>query len=90
MSGGRWIYGHNNLFEAATDIEKMAARNPYDDDAETLAEFTRAVYVMRKAAIYWRRIDWLVSADDGPDSFKRRLREELQALEDGTFSVNIF
>lgn len=85
MSGGHWNYGHDNLFEAARQIEKMAAQNPYGDDAATLAEFSKAASAMLRAAIYWRRIDWLVSADDSAESFHRRLQEELTALDAGTF-----
>ena len=33
------------------------------------------------AAIYAQRIDWLLSGDDGEESFKRRLKEELDELE---------
>jgi hypothetical protein len=85
MSGGHWNYGHDQLFEAARQIEKMAAQNPYGDEAATLAEFSTAASVMRRAAIYWRRIDWLVSADDSAESFHRRLQTELTALDAGTF-----
>lgn len=86
MSGGQWNYRHDDLFRAADEIEKMAARNPYGDTADTIAEYSRAARVMREAAIYWRRIDWLVSCDDGPESFHRRLQKELTALRQDTFT----
>lgn len=85
MSGGRWNYGHDRLFEAARNIEKIAARNPYGDGPETLAEFMTAAAIMRRAALYWKRIDWLVSADDSEESFHRRLKEDLNALENGVY-----
>jgi len=90
MSGGRWNYGHEKLFAAANTIEKMAAQNPYGDNAATLAEFSTGVRLMRLAAIYWRRIDWLVSADDSAESFHRRLQEELRELATGTFDSSEF
>jgi len=37
--------------------------------------------VLRKAAIYAQRIDWLLSGDDGEESFLERLKEELDAPE---------
>jgi hypothetical protein len=30
------------------------------------------------AQIYTQRIDWLVSGDDGEDSFRERLKEDLE------------
>ena len=34
---------------------------------------------MRAAAIYAQRIDWLVSGDDGEETFHQRLAEELRS-----------
>ena len=36
---------------------------------------------MKTAAIYAQRIDWLLSGDDGEQSFKERLKEDLDELE---------
>lgn len=86
MSGGHWNYRHDDLFRAAADIEKMVEDNPYGDDAKTLHEMLHGALLMRRAAIYWRRIDWLTSGDDGAATFLKRLSEELAALERGTFT----
>jgi hypothetical protein len=32
------------------------------------------------AEIYAQRIDWLLSGDDGEDSFRERLKEDLEKL----------
>jgi hypothetical protein len=32
------------------------------------------------AEIYAQRIDWLLSGDDGEDSFRKRLKEDLERL----------
>jgi hypothetical protein len=37
--------------------------------------------VLRVAAVYAQRIDWLLSGDDGEESFLKRLKEELGQLE---------
>jgi hypothetical protein len=50
-------------------------------DSEVLEEFKKGLEILKKAAIYTQRIDWLLSGDDGEDSFKRRLKEELDELE---------
>ena len=40
----------------------------------------RAVYVLRMAYIYAKRIDWMLSCDDSEETLVKRLQEELQAL----------
>ena len=49
---------------------------------ETIQIFKDAVKILRKAAIYANRIDWLLSGDDGEDNLKERLEEELKELEE--------
>ena len=46
-----------------------------------LRRFEEAVYALKRAAIYAQRVDWLLSGDDGEESFERRLREELAELD---------
>lgn len=48
---------------------------------ETLEEFKKGLKILKTAAIYAQRIDWLLSGDDGEESFKERLKEELDELE---------
>lgn len=36
--------------------------------------------VIKKARVYLQRIDWLLSGDDGDDTFIRRLEEELKEI----------
>lgn len=52
----------------------------YGDD--TIERFKEAVKVLRQAEVYAQRIDWLLSGDDGEESFHRRLEEELKNLEE--------
>ena len=48
---------------------------------ETLQEFRRGIAVLKRAIVYAQRIDWLLSGDDGEESFHKRLKEELEKLE---------
>ena len=41
----------------------------------------KGYWILRKAAIYAQRIDWLLSGDDGEESFIRRLYDELEQLD---------
>ena len=45
---------------------------------ETQKEFQTAVRYLRLAKIYTHRIDWFLSADDGEETFHKRLKEELK------------
>lgn len=45
---------------------------------EVIERFKEAVELLRKAQVYAHRIDWLLSGDDGEESFLKRLNEELK------------
>ncbi len=49
---------------------------------ETIQIFSVAFTALRTAEIYANRIDWLLSGDDGEESLKERLEEELKKLEE--------
>ncbi len=48
--------------------------------AEVIEEFKEGVRVLRMAEVYAQRIDWLVSGDDGNESFLSRLQKDLSKL----------
>jgi len=48
---------------------------------ETLQEFRRGIAVLKRAIVYAQRIDWLLSHDDGEETFHKRLKEELDKLD---------
>ena len=47
---------------------------------ETIKEFKKGLAILKKAYVYAQRIDWLLSGDDGEESFHKRLKEELDNL----------
>lgn len=53
-----------------------------DYTEETIKEFREGVVVLKKAQVYANRIDWLMSGDDGEDNFHKRLKEQLEELEE--------
>ena len=59
---------------------KHTKPNPFDYNKETIKELKKGLAILRKAYIYAQRIDWLLSADDGEESFHKRLKEELDNL----------
>ena len=36
--------------------------------------------ILNKAFVYVNRIDWLLSGDDGEETFHKRLKEDLEKL----------
>lgn len=92
MSGGHFQYKQHQLEDIADDIEELILKNDSDEKneygdtighhykKETIIEFTKAVELLRKAQVYVQRIDWLVSGDDGEDSFQKRLAFDLNKL----------
>lgn len=54
--------------------------NRYEYSKETIAEFKKGLDILRKASVYAQRIDWLLSCDDGEESFHERLKEDLDEL----------
>lgn len=61
-------------------IDHPEERFNYTYPEEVQEEFKKGISLLRKAAVYARRIDWLLSGDDGEDTFIKRLKEELNKL----------
>ena len=47
---------------------------------EVIEKMKEAVKVLKIAQVYAQRVDWLLSGDDGEESFLRRLDEDLDKL----------
>jgi hypothetical protein len=52
----------------------------YEYPKEVIEKFKEAVIVLRKAAVYAQRVDWLLSGDDGEETFLERLKKDLDKL----------
>lgn len=52
----------------------------YEYPPEVIEQFKVAVKKLREAQVYAHRVDWLLSSDDGEESFLRRLKEDLKKL----------
>jgi hypothetical protein len=83
MSGGHFDYNQYRIYQIADEVEQLILtnRSTLTDEgrnysAETIDEFHRALYFLHMAAVYTHRIDWLVSGDDGEDSFHARLEKD--------------
>lgn len=94
MSGGHLDdYSYFQLRETIESIQLLIENNDSEEldewgdqignhySEETIAKFKEAVKVLTQAYTYAKRIDWLVSGDDGELEFHRRLTEELSENE---------
>ena len=50
----------------------------YEYPEEVIEKFKESIDILRKAAIYAQRIDWLLSGDDGEETFLERLKKDLE------------
>lgn len=81
MSGGYFDYNQFKITEIADELDVLITNEDlleYND--ETKARFKEAVDLLRTAFIYTQRIDWLLSYDDGEETFHSRLKQELGKL----------
>ena len=91
MSGGAYEYQQDRIRHIAERIQEEIELNntPYEDmfygewngqrySDETIAKFKEGLEILRKAYVYAKRIDWLLSGDDGEETFHKRLKEDLE------------
>lgn len=77
MSGGHFEYLQDSIKYTADDVANLAESNEYEFSEETIAKIKEAADMLHRAALALRRVDWLVSGDDGEESFHERWAEEL-------------
>lgn len=85
MSSGHFNYNQYRLQEMAEEIDRLILKSKTPDEygfvrsysKETIARFEEAAYNLRRAAQMAQRVDWLVSGDDGEESFHERWAEEV-------------
>ena len=92
MSGGHFQYKQWEIGNIADEVEQLILTNDseekdewgdrkgYHYTPETIEEFKKGLVLLRQAYVYAQRIDWLISGDDGEDSFHSRLKFELEKL----------
>jgi hypothetical protein len=53
----------------------------YEYPEEVINEFKKAYSLLRLAEIYAHRIDWLLSGDDGEETFIKRLNDDIEIFD---------
>ena len=90
MSGGHFNYQQDRCFEIADMIDAIIQKNDsteldeygdpisYGFSPETIERFKEAAHCLRQAGEMAQRVDWLVSCDDGEESFHERWTKEVR------------
>lgn len=93
MSGGHFQYDQYKIQYIADSIKTLIDNNDSQEltdwgdkigrgyPPEVIAEFEKAIHALNVARVYAHRVDWLVSGDDGEESFLRRLESDLKEIE---------
>lgn len=87
MSGGHFDYKQYQIEEIANKIEYLIDNNniegtlgfTYDYPEEVLEKFREALHECNRVINMVQRIDWLVSGDDGVETFFKRWDQEVGA-----------
>ncbi len=83
MSGGHFDYKQYNISELADEVMLEAVSKKFPYSKKTQDKFLLAAHRLKVASIYLNRIDWLLSGDDGEETFHKRLASDLKDLEGG-------
>jgi len=99
MSGGHFDYAQYRIEDIASSIDELIKTNKSKDIDSfgqeigrnypdgIIKKFDEAKKTLSLAAKMAQHIDWLVSGDDGEDSFEKRWIEEVDSVRD--FSMEI-
>lgn len=90
MSGGHFDYRQHSLNDIADEIEQLIRDNDSNETNEygdvigrhyppqVIKRFKQAAHNLYRSAEMVQRVDWLVSDDDGIDSFMDRWDDEVR------------
>ena len=93
MSGGYFQYDQYKIGYIADEVKQLILDNDSTEKdeygyekgnhytQEVIDKFKEAYLLLMKAQIAAQRIDWLVSGDDGPDTFLKRWEKDMAQLE---------
>jgi len=92
MSGGSFNYLQYGLDQISDDIEDVIYHNDSQEldewgskkgagySEETIRELKLGVLYLKQALVYAQRADYLFAGDDGEETFHKRLKSDLEKL----------
>ena len=80
MSGGRFNYMQYNIQDIIEEIEMLDLGELEELDAITQSNYYALLAELKKCHVHMQRLDWLLSGDDGQETYHKRLAEDLEKL----------
>jgi len=80
MSGGYFDYIQYRFDEPIEMLEDYLKTNESGFNEKTLLCFQNTIAYLKMSKIYLHRTDWLLSGDDGEETYHERLKEEMLTL----------
>ena len=80
MSGGIWNYEQYSVQIAIEDLEQLPSNELEELDAITQSNYFALIAELKKCHIHMQRLDWLLSGDDGQETYHKKLAEDLAKL----------
>lgn len=79
MSGGHWDYFQYKIITVLEDLNDndIQSASKYCDYTDLERDINILKNHLELAKIYTHRLDWLISGDDGVQSYHTRLKEDL-------------
>lgn len=78
MSGGHWDYVQYRLDNLIEEINEDM-ESDYVKECGVQRELELTVHYLNLSRIYLNRLDWLISGDDGDETFNERLKSDLNS-----------
>ena len=80
MSDGIWNYEQYSVQIAIEELEQLSSDELEELDAITQSNYFALIAELKKCYIHMQRLDWLLSGDDGQETYHERLAEDLAKL----------
>jgi hypothetical protein len=78
MSGGHFDYKQCEIRDCADQVQLLIHENNSEFPDGIIEKFKEAAHWLARSSEMLQRIDWLVSGDDGIESFLKRWEEEVR------------
>lgn len=90
MSGGYFDYNQYRLIDIINKLDERENSIEPDEKFDEVTEdlIQDAKVIAQLAQIFLQRVDWLLSWDDGPETFKERIKEDLMDAGFLSYGVN--
>ena len=88
MSGGYWNYVQYRITDPVDDLKNMAVNDDWPKDIRD--DMLTCAKLAEEVCLRMHRIDWLLSGDDGVETYRKRLEQDLSRLKDGHSDVQFY